>query len=420
MATTGSDAGDGSAAHPFATLDHARVAMETGSIHTTTIEAGTYKPGATLTLGAADSGETFTAAPGQAAVLDGAGTLVSLNGATGVTISGLTFSDAGSALVLSGSSGDSIVGNHFLHNGTGIVLDGASHNTVSGNEVDSSANNGIEAKNASTYNTFDSNIVNGVASLSSSGGGFYLHGASDNTISHNLVENTAGVGIAVENWDGTTINLADAITGNIVKNTGDATPYDSGGIYVLGRSGLDTGITISNNLIDGTGPGGGAHDVAIYLDDDASGITVTNNIVRNPGTHGVQVHGGHDVSIDNNIFDLGSATNSTVFFQNTSDAMVSNASFTHNIVTTTEPGQTLFDNYSNSGGIAVHDNLYYSSLVASLPPVLDTRPFFGNPLFANPAAGDYTLSAGSSASLIGFKPIDQTAYGLHPATAHWY
>src|ERR1700744_1328965 len=99
VSTTGSDSGDGSAAHPFATIGRAVTAMEqSGTIKTAYLEGGTYKLGSTVNLGSKDSGITIESAPGAKAVLDGNGslsTLVSLNGASNVTLQGLTFQHTG-------------------------------------------------------------------------------------------------------------------------------------------------------------------------------------------------------------------------------------------------------------------------------------------------------------------------------------
>ncbi len=143
---------------------------------------------------------------------------------------------------------------------------------MSGSEIDNSVIARIEAKDGTNNNRFDGNLINGVQALGMQGGGFYLHAASNNTISHNLVENTGGVGIGLVNFDDTTINLGNTISFNTVLHTRQSTAYDSGSIYVLGCSQVDTGTSINNNYVDDTGPGN--HMIAVYLDDFASGITV--------------------------------------------------------------------------------------------------------------------------------------------------
>ena len=190
VSTNGSAAGDGSAALPFATLAQAKLAMESSSTHTTYVEGGIYGLASTLKLGSNDSGFSFLAAPGRTPILDGRhslSTLVALNGASNITLSGLTFENSAAggspptgALTLTRANSNSITANHFLHSGADAMLvqDSAS-NTVSGNEFDNSAQSAVEDKydgNGRTYsngNTYDSNLVNGAGSAY---GAFYLHG----------------------------------------------------------------------------------------------------------------------------------------------------------------------------------------------------------------------------------------------------
>ena len=87
VSVSGSDqTGDGSTAHPFATLRQAQSAMQASTTRTTYLETGTYALSSRVTLGQADDGETIAAAPEQIAVPDGHRSLapfVDLEGACG-------------------------------------------------------------------------------------------------------------------------------------------------------------------------------------------------------------------------------------------------------------------------------------------------------------------------------------------------
>ena len=113
----------------------------------------------------------------------------------------------------------------------------------------------MEVKDASNGNLFTNNVINGVGALNLSGGAFYVHGGSNDTFSNNLIENTAGAGIAVEDFGyGTTFNVGNIITRNEILNTStSASSTDSGAIYILGRSDTDLQTTISMNFISGAG-----------------------------------------------------------------------------------------------------------------------------------------------------------------------
>ena len=432
VSPTGSDSNDGSAAHPFATLGAAQTAMEGSSTHLTYVEGGTYTLSSPLVLGRADSGMTFQAVPGQTATLDGrnVGNSININGASGVTLSGLSFENTGDAAVLlsNGASGNSVVGNDFESNGTAIRVSASDSNTISGNQIDNSGHAGVELQDGASKNTVDSNLINGIGASGTQGAGIFVHGSDSDTISHNQVENTAGIGIGLLNYDGSTANTGDVVTGNEVLNTGTGTPYDSGSIYVLGRSDIDTNTTISDNYIDKTGGTGGAHTVGIYLDDYASGVTVSGNIVRDIGTHGLQIHGGHDDNVSNNIFDLGTTAKSAALFQSVAgdpnSAGVQNNSFHQNIIYSNQANQANYDSI-DGGSANIYQNLYYDTagsftggLNASL--VQDSNPSYGDPAFQSPGGGNYALQGGSAAGSINFQSIDQGSMGLHPTTPHWY
>ena len=432
VSTSGSDANDGSFAHPFATLAQARSAMEHGSVKATFVEGGTYALSQALTLTAADNGMSFIAAPGQVPVLDGGGrlsNLLTLKGTSGVTVSGLSFAHTatgGAALDLEGAGGGSIIANHFVNVGEAMLLAaGSCSNTVSGNQIDNAVTSGIEVIDASNANLFDSNLINGTGAPNTKGGGLFLHGANNNTITHNLVEKTAGMGIGISNWDDTTVNVGNVVKYNAVLNT-NQTSNDSGAIYVLGRSHVDTKMVIANNLVDGTGAAD-QHTIGIYLDDSTSGADVSGNLLRNIGTHGVQIHGGDNNTVHNNVFDLGAATASAVLFQsapadtNPTNTMLNDV-VARNIIYSSSATPHLYD-WIDGHSPAISSNLYYNTTGAAMQtaaPTQDASPVFGNPNFAAPAQGNYALGAGSAAASIGFQAINQSAIGLHPATASWY
>lgn len=423
VAPDGSDDGDGTPDRPFATLHRARAAMEGSATRQTYVRDGTYAVSSTLVLGGADSGVSFVAAPGAAPSLTGraagVSTLVAIKGASGVTLQGLGFEDTagdGPALSLTGASGNVIAANRFRDNGAGVLLTASGGNLILGNTITRSAQSAVEAKDGSDGNVFDSNRIDGTGAVAEQGGGFFLHGANDNLITHNLVQNTAGIGIGIANWDDTTINAGNVVTWNIVRNTSTRS-QDSGAIYLLGRSHVDTRAVIADNLVDGTGAGGDAHTIGIYLDDSVSGTLVQRNIVRNIGTHAVQVHGGDDNVIRNNIFDLGTTATSAVLFQaapadtNPTNTMRGNT-VRSNIITGQGGNQTAYT-FLEGGRPSIASNLY-AGLVpgpSADGPDADASPVFGDPRFTDAPAGDYTLQPGSAARRIGFSALDQAPLG---------
>jgi len=413
--------------------------MQGSSIHTTYLQGGTYHLSSTISLGTANNGVTIASAPGSQAVLDGGGslsTLIQLNGTSGVTLQGLTLQNTAAntraALVLNGASNNNIADNHFANTGEGMLLNNNSnYNTVSGNELDKSSTSAIEVQQGSSHNTFDSNLINGTGAIGTAGGGFFLHGANYNTISHNLVENTAGTGISVSNWDSSTVNVGNVITYNTVQNTNtSSSSTDSGAIYELGRSQVDTQSVISNNYISGpttAAAGSGAHIVGIYLDDYTDGVQVTNNIVHTINMHGLQIHAGSNITVSNNIFDLGTSGHSAVLLQSTYATAVgtpqpmTNNVIKDNIIASQESNPIAYDNMS--GGTPTIDSNFYMDLINSnfqTNGFAQTGASYGNAQFANQAGGNYALASTSPALAMGFQQIYQSTMGLHPTTAHWY
>jgi hypothetical protein len=431
----GNDKNDGSISKPIATLQRAAILMARSVIKTTYVEGGSYTLSSAVELGPDDNGERILAYPGEEVILSGGtarlASIVVLRGARHLTITGLTFSQAGrrGALMLSNASDNEITGNHFVSNVDSVVLSsGSSDNLVAGNEIDNSGQTAVEVKDGSNGNTFDSNVIDGTGAVGTAGGGFFLHGVENNKLSHNLVKNTAGLGIGISNWNSATINVGNVIEYNIVENANTAPgSIDSGAIYILGRSQIDTKTIIHDNMVIGTGAPHPAHTVGIYLDDLSSGVVVQNNIVSGVGSDAMQVHGGRDNVINNNIMDTGSGLASAVLFQaappdtHPKIAMRNNV-VSKNIIYSSSRTPKVFVYYAG-GSLVISNNLYFNATGATMTttaPVEDRMPRFGNPEFRDPGAYDYTIGAISIAAGIGFEPIDQRRIGVMPTTAHWY
>ena len=426
VAVDGDDAADGSAERPFATLSRAQAEMKAGKARTAIVRGGTYKMRARLSLRRDDSGASLVAAPGHAPILDGAalqpGPLIDINGASGVTVSGLGFASAASgsaALRLSDATDARIIGNRFV-NGAGILLTGSSGNLVCANRIDDAAASGIEAKDGSNGNVFDSNVIDGARAIATYGAPLFLHGASRNAIVHNVIQDAAGAGIVLANWDSGTINVGNTIAHNIVRAT-NLMSVDSGAIYVLGRSHVDTKTEITHNLVDGTGAGDDAHTIGIYLDDSASGIRVEDNIVRDIGTHAVQIHGGDDIMIRNNVFDLGAGSASAVLFQSApADTNPANTMRNNRVVGNlilSRGKATAAYAYIDGGRPEIARNFYdgpVGGTVARAGPTGDADAHFGNP--SRPSAESQAALESLAAAAIGFRPVDTSRIGLHPDT----
>lgn len=433
VAPSGNDSNNGSYEQPFATLSRAQQAMESSPVRTTQVDDGTYYLSNALHLTSSDNGMSFIAAAGQKPVLTGSGgSLVTLDGTSNVTLQGLTFQNTGSnqgAVYVVNASWNNVVGNLFANNNNAVVLDASAHNLIAGNEIDKSRTGGVVIGSGSSSNTVDSNRIDGTSLIGTGTGsaGVILTGGTGNTVSHNQIQNTAGAGIALLNWDAGSQNLGDTITGNVIVNANSASgASDSGGIYMLGRSGGDTGTQITNNFVSLASQPTNGNSVDVYLDDLSSGVTVQNNILEE-GNFAFQIHGGHNITISNNILDMRtmSAPNiGAALIQSADGGSMYNDVVSRNIVySTATSAPTVWVTYGGTASIS--NNLYYNSNGQSMDGTYgdnlhDSSMKYGNPDFTNPGGGVFTLGSGTAAGAIGFAAIDQGSIGLAPTTAHWY
>lgn len=434
-APDGDDAQDGTADRPVLTLDRVLGLLINTDARTAYLRGGTYLLAQPAVLGAGHAGVRLLGCPGERPVLQGArdlpDALVVVSDTRGVTVAGLAFgptTPGGSALILDRASDCLIADNHSSDAGTAILLDHARGNRLQWNVIRNAARTGIELRDASDDNLVEANWINGAGGPETHGGGIFLHGTQRNRIASNLVENAAGMGIGIANWDAATINLGNAVIGNTIRRV-NLTATDSGAIYLLGRSQLNTRTLIAANWVDGVGAmAGGAlagralagapgleaqrHNVGIYLDDSTSGAVVVGNVVRNVRSDAVQIHGGSDNLVANNILDLGPGAPSAVLFQaapadtNPTNAQRGNE-VTRNIIVSASPAPKVYV-WIEGGQPLIRRNLYYNALGASMAgslPVADTDPILAGPGFADALGKGYALAGDASVALIGFHPL---------------
>jgi parallel beta-helix repeat protein len=414
-ATTGNDAWSGTLAAPnsknadgpFKTLNKAKAAMEGSSIKTAIIESGTYSiAGSNLLFSWADSGQSWMPQQGARVTIDGSGSgYISARGATGLTVEGLTIQNVGEG-----------------PSGAGFYLNGSSY-TIRWNTFLNCFVNCISGSNVqSSY--IDSNTMNGQSPgnpPNNTGQAFSAislwYASSNNFITHNLIENTEGGGIDLDDGpsdptiNNNTIdrNLLESINTNVV---------DMGALYIYDETGSSTGNQITNNRVVG---GGNpiSSTKCIYLDGSASNVLVKGNVCAHqgggqPDEYSVFIHGGKNNNVTNNILEAQRLPTFTDYWGNSaqnggylgavqSDTGVTDGSgniFTHNIVFApgSWPGvlwQIMPSTYTKPSAWA---NVYYSMTGAAVSSyeVPDASPFSDNPLFANPSADDYRVGMGSA------------------------
>ena len=350
------------------------------------LEGGTYRLDAPLSLGAGGDGVVLRGCPAGAAVLDGGGRLpllLALEAVRGVRLEGLSLTGTapgGVAVRLRRAQAAVLSGLRVRAVGTGVLLEGSGGSVVQRCSV-RDAVTGIELKDGSDGDTLRANTLEDLHGQDTAGGGVFLHGASDTLIERNLVRRTRGMGIGVSNWDEQTVSLRNVVRRNVVRDV-DREASDSGAIYLLGRSGRETGSVVEGNVVDGAGPPA-AHTVGIYLDDSTSGVLVRGNVLRRQGQIALQVHGGSDNRIEGNLVELGRLTRTAVLFQAAPADTHPTGHMTGNVVqgnAFTADGPARHPFVSLDGGHpAILENWFLSppgTPMLMTPPLADARPRF--------------------------------------------
>jgi parallel beta-helix repeat protein len=258
------------------------------------------------------------------------GTLIQLNGTSGITIRGVTFSDTISdsvqasgawddshaAIMTQGLSNSTISGNRFRNVGKAIVMSGSSGNQIVGNELEHLGVSGISLLSDSNHNVIAHNSIESVGEINLGSYGISINDSSNTTVDSNLIDGVGRWGIVFgpsgEPDDADDSNTGNVISNNVIRNTSNRT-NDTGAIYggaatVDGY--LNESLLITGNRIENVGGlvlnSSGGYDAGfaqgIYLDDHLSGVTVTRNVIESGSSNGVLLcHGCKGNTATNNV-----------------------------------------------------------------------------------------------------------------------
>lgn len=420
VAANGRDAWSGTRAEPnannsdgpFRSLARCQRAMrDSASVNACTIRGGTYTVTATLNLTSADDGEAwqYYGKDGvNSAVLDGGGTP---GGDDGVDI--FLIDHGGSNITVNG-----LKMQNFLNNGAFISGAGASRGPHASHNVIENCDVGRDSTTSGHTHA-----------------GILVEDGPDTTIKNNYVHDVSSHGIAVYAYYAGESVVNSVIANNVILRNARLQP-DNGGIYVSGHAGEvggspgTDGITVTNNFVRDYSAAGRADMHGIYLDDDASGVSVTGNVIGPPseGTVGggnnseapYLSHNGYNNTFSGNIVDLGDSTRvwTAVWYRDAGTGM-SGSTFTGNIVIsrfagsqatnfTGKTGYSYFQNFGTDNHYLIANNIYHN--YAGGPertdgPIKSDR----NPVHQDPLLSGwiYTLDANSPAykAPVSFPPI---------------
>lgn len=384
------------------------------------IKSGIYNLTNSIVLNESIHDIEITSCFGEKVILQGPknSPTILIQGTNHINITNLIFNAPSQYHIFMDQTNEStLFNNTFLNGLTPILIQNSKNNVVMHNILTNSLKSGIEIRDNSNNNSITDNIIDGVAAPETQGGGIFLHGANQNRIAHNIIQNTAGFGIGVLNWDLNTNNVGNSIEYNIIKTT-NQTAEDSGAIYILGRSGLDTGMVIAGNIIDGVGSSK-HHNVGVYLDDSTSDVSVVQNLIRNVGSDAIQIHGGSNNNIENNIIDLDEEKSTGLLFQKAPDDTHPMGNQTeniisHNIIISKNSQANIFV-WLQGGTPFIKDNYYVTFNIQNFQiqnNIFDLAPHFGTP-YKNTILSnkDYILYQEDAKKIFDFKLINFTLAG---------
>ncbi len=334
-------------------------------------------------FGTADNGESWLGYPGQTPILDGGSTAYG-NGVS----------------VAFGSSGANTFASNFAVNHITFQHYGLST---------------IDVFNPAGLNVWNNTIQNIYGPNNSDAGCLqYRTNWSNVVFSHNTCQNigTLGVSGATTNTSLGGYAFNQTFDSNIVlqtcQNMNDCAALYPGYIY-NGIQNSQTGCCfVTNNIIGNSGASVSNRAAAIYLDNNSSNQTVTGNLTWGIMQMCIQIHGGINNNISNNVCDLSVVT--------TENPVANNASWVWYIYTTDGyiglmPGNSLTKNIiwnGNSGGTPIGPIVFFQNPGNNLTPptdtgnqyfslggafpsygnppyVVDSAPITTNPNFANPS-----------------------------------
>ncbi len=261
-------------------------------------------------------------------------------------------------------------------------------------------------------------------------GSYLFHGAhgvwigksSHNTVTHNEISNFDYSGISCGwSWgfhpSSANHNILDY---NHIHHLGNGDGLgDMGGIYTLG---ISPGTTERyNHIHDVYNYAHVSHGSGIYPDEGSSEILIENNVVYRVRNSPLFMHYGADCTVRNNVLALGDKGQLRRSREDKRCHYIAEG----NIVYGDHPD--MLDGPWKNGDWKVGRNLYWSTagppqfkgmdLAAWQAKGNDAGSIAADPLFVDPAQGDFRLHPDSPALALGFKPIDLSRTGLYGGKA---
>jgi hypothetical protein len=261
------------------------------------------------------------------------------------------------------------------------------------------------------YCTVDNNLIHSIGQVEKQVAGIQISMSKSITVSHNSIYDTprAGINISEGTWGGHLIEWNDVF--DTVMETGDHGSFNSWGrdrfwhpqrqvmdsltqkyLRLALLDAIETTVIRNNRWRCD-------HGWDIDLDDGSSNYHIYNNLCLNGG---LKLREGFFRTVENNII-VNNSFHPHVWFNNSEDV------FRHNIVT-----RNYYPVRINVWGKEVDYNFFPDSvsLRRAQKNGTDKNSLSGDPLFVNPATGDYRVSGNSPALQVGFKNFPMDSFGV--------
>jgi hypothetical protein len=408
VATNGNDNNPGTLSLPFATLGRAQQAMQaSSSVKTTYIRAGIYEPaaltgascmngdgsGASVELTSADNGETWSVYPPDgynSAILDGQSTVGNSGGTGG--------------------------------NGTGCGFSGntLSNITIVGLQFENYLYSAFWVDNGSSL-MFSSNVVHDLTAAAWGAGAVSTVCAPGTVVKNNYMYDLAYLGTDLLTRSDCPGGISDiVVSGNVIENSctwaavpgfgNDQNGGDCGAIYLRDKTTpSSTNVQVVNNYVrdvnissggagdNGANGKGGCCAVGVYLDDGTTNVTVNGNIIAGVFSGCVQIHGGNNDLIGDNICDLADSgyQNIVIYQWDALDYPMSGNVFENNIVISASTGSgSGFSGYNSPPNpMTISNNAYYNYVGSSINSTgADGAGSDVDPVYENPQVSGWTYN----------------------------
>jgi hypothetical protein len=277
---------------------------------------------------------------------------------------------------------------------------------------------GIRESTPTERNVVDNNFIHEGGHLFHGAHGVWIGKSSYNQITHNEISNFDYSGISC-GWSWgfapTTAHHNNLDYNHIHHLSNGEGLSDMGGIYTLGVS---PGTTERyNHIHDVYNYTYVSHGSGIYPDEGSTGILIENNVVYRVDTCPLFMHYGSECIVSNNVLALGDKG----LMRRCREDKRCHYEAVGNIVYG-DTQNMLVGPWKNDDW-KVGRNVYWSTagepsfagmdFATWQPKGKDEGSIVADPMFVDPANGDFSLKPGSPALKLGFKPIDLSNTGLY-------